>query len=88
MGILEALPYAKLVQAHSPPPSISEAYDLTSTARNNAEEICQVAPLQAFIASKRRSTLGALPEAVTHSAATLLQYYVEDDIPATTGSPW
>ena len=52
-----------------------------------AKEIRQSASLEAFIASKQRSTLGALPELVTHPAATLLQSYVEEGIPITTGPP-
>ena len=55
--------------------------------RTTAEEIRQTASLQAFIASKKRSTLGALPKSVTHPAATLPQSYVEEVIPATTGPP-
>ena len=88
LSILEALPYADLLQAPYPPPDISEADDLASTVRITAKEIRQAASLQAFIASKQRSTLGALPEAVTPLAATLLQSYVEEGIPATTGPPW
>ena len=49
------------------------------------EEIRQAASLQAFIASKQRIILGALAEAVTHLAATLLQSYVEEGIPDNTG---
>ena len=75
--ILEALPYGDLSQAPYPLPDISEADELASTTRTTAEDICQAASLQSFIASKQRSTLGALPEAVTHPAATLLQSYVE-----------
>ena len=66
------MPYSDIPQAPYPPPDISEEDDLASTARNTAEDIFQAVPLQAFIASKKRSTLGALPEAVTHLAATLL----------------
>ena len=51
-------------------------------------EIRQAASLQAFIAFKQRSTLGALPEVVTHPVANLLQSYMEEGIPATTGLPW
>ena len=87
-GILEALSYVDLPQAPYPPPVISEVDDLASTARTVAEEIRQKASLQALIASKQRSTLGALPATVTHPSATLLQSYVEEGIPAYTDLPW
>ena len=44
--------------------------------------------LQAFIASKQRRTLGAMPEEVTHPTATFLHSCVEEDIPATIVLPW
>ena len=72
----------------NPPPAISEVDNLASTARTTTEEIFQADSLQAFLASKQQITLGALPEAVTHPAATLLQSYVEEDIPTTAGPPW
>ena len=74
-GILEDLPSADLLQAPYPPPSISEADDLASTASNTADEILQAASLQAFIACKQRSTLGALSEAVTRPLAILLPQF-------------
>ena len=87
-GILEALPYADLPQEPYPPPDITKADELASIARNTADEIRHEASLQVFITSKQRSTLGPLPEAVTHPAATFLQSYVEEGMPATTGPPW
>ena len=71
-GIIDALTYANQPQVPYPTPAISKADELTSTARTTAKEIRQAASLQALIASKQQSTLGALPEAVTHPAATLL----------------
>ena len=56
--------------------------------RDTAEEICQAASLQDFISSKKRIILGALLEAVSQPAATLLQYYVEEGIPTSTGPTW
>ena len=70
---------------HPTPPSISKANDLASTLRTTTEEILQAASLQAVIAPKKQSTLGALLEAVTKPAATLLHSYVKEGIPATTG---
>ena len=52
-GILEALPYADLLQAPYPTLATSEADDLASTARTTAEDIGQAASLQAFVASKQ-----------------------------------
>ena len=69
-------------------PALSEVDYLASTARTTATEIRQAAPLEDFIASKQQITLGALSEAVTHPAATLLQSYVEEGIPVNTGPPW
>ena len=43
--------------------------------------------LQASIASKQLRTLEALPEAVSNPMATLLQYYLDEGIPANKGSP-
>ena len=76
-GILEALPYADLPQSPYPPPVINKADYLASTERTTAEDIRQAASLWAFIDSKQRITLGALPEAFTRPAATLMQSYVE-----------
>ena len=87
-GTLEAMPYEDLPQAPYPPPAVSEADDLASTARTTAKKIRQVASLEDFIASKQQSTLEALPAAVTHPAATLLQSYVDEGIPVNTGPPW
>ena len=78
----------KLEQAPYRPPAISEVDDFTATARATTLDIRQAASLQAFVTSKQQITLRALPEAVTHPAATLLQYYVEEGIPANTGPPW
>ena len=50
-GILETLPYANLPQAPYPPPTISEADDLTSTVRTTADDVCQASSLQVFLAS-------------------------------------
>ena len=61
---------------------------LAFTVRTTTEEIRQAASLWAFIVSKQQSTLGALTEAVARPAATLLQSYVKEGIPATTGPPW
>ena len=47
-----------------------------------------MASLQSFIASKQQRTLVALTEAVSHLSATLLQYYLEEVIPYSTGPPW
>ena len=80
--------YAELLQAPSPPLDISKSYDLAFTAKNTSKDIRQAASLQAFIDSKKKITLGALPEAVTHPAATLLQSYVEEGIPDTIGPLW
>ena len=87
-GILEAMPYADLPQAPSPPLSISEADDFVSTARTTAKEIRQAVSLQDFFVAKQQITLGALPEVVTHPAAILLQSYLEEGIPFTTGLLW
>ena len=51
-------------------------------------DIRQVVSLQSFVASKQQRTLGALPEAVSHPAATLLHSYVEEGIPSGTLPPW
>ena len=50
--------------------------------------IRQSESLQAFIDSEQRRTLGAISEAVSHPAATLLQSYVEEGIPANIGPLW
>ena len=55
-----------LAQVPFPPTTISEADDLTLTARATAEEFRQASSLKSFIASKQKITLGALLEAVTH----------------------
>ena len=44
--------------------------------------------LLSFLSSKQQKTLGGLPEEVMHPAADLLRDYVEEVIPAHTGSPW
>ena len=44
--------------------------------------------MTAFIASRKRSTLGALPEAAIHLAAPLLQEYAEKGIPVHTDPDW
>ena len=44
--------------------------------------------MTAFIASRQRSTLGLLPEAILHPAAPLIQEYVEKGILVHTGPAW
>ena len=55
---------------------------------DTAVNIYQAASLQAFIASKQQTTLGAVLEAVSHPASTFLQSYVKEGIPANTGPQW
>ena len=88
LGIIVAPPYADIVQAPYPPPSIYKAGDLELTARDNGVDIRQATSLRDFISYKQRRTLGALPEAVSHPAATLLWSYMEEGIPANIGPPW
>ena len=76
-----------MAQVPYPLPAISEADDLTLTARSTAEDTRQAASLQDFIASKQLRTLWALLEAVSHTAATLFQSHVEEGIPVSTGPP-
>ena len=56
-------------------------------ARATADDIRQASPLQDFIVSKQRGTLGVLLEAVSHPTSTFLQSYVEEDILVRTGPP-
>ena len=56
--------------------------------KTNAREILNAPPILLFLASKQQNTLGVLPEEVRHPAVALLQTYVEEGIPAHTGSPW
>ena len=51
-------------------------------------DIRQAGFSQAFIYSKKRRNLGALREAVSQSAATLLHSYLEEGIPSNTCPPW
>ena len=44
--------------------------------------------LLASIAPRQRVMLGTLPEAISHPEESLLQYYVEEVIPVSTGPPW
>ena len=72
LGIAKALPYADIVQETYPTPAISEAGDLASTTRDTTKDIHQAASFQDFVASKQQRNSLALPETVSHPAATLI----------------
>ena len=86
--IYKDLPYENLSKASYPLTSMQEADDLTSTSKSTSEAICQAPSLLDFIVSYQRGTLGALPESVLHPTASLLQSYIEEGIPDSTGPPW
>ena len=87
-GVAEALPYATISQVPYPPPVASPTNDLVATANATAREILNAPSLLSLLASKRRNTLGGLPNGVKHPAAALLRTYVEEGIPDHTGPPW
>ena len=86
--IMEALPYANMAQKIYPPPVELSVNNLASTTAKTLEELKHSPSLTAFIAARQRGALGALLEAVRHSAAPLLWKYVAEGIPVHTGPAW
>ena len=87
-GITEALPYATTGQAPYPLPVAPLTDKLAATAKATVREILIAPSILSFLASKQRKTLRGLPKGVMYLAADLILDYIEDGIPAHTGSPW